>query len=223
MKKTLCANAFFLIPYGILFVAAGCVILFSDKAELHLWLNSYHTDFWDGFFRNITKMGEWVPYATVALMLFFNISLALFVLITQLASGLCTQILKHIFNEPRPFRYFADNFPDVSLPLVDGVAVRSFFSFPSGHTTAIFAFCFAGALLTKLKCSKFLMLIGAVVASFSRIYLSQHFAIDVWIGSLVGVCMVLAISTMPFPFANKPWANKSIQYCLSKRTKAQLK
>ncbi len=210
-------NASFLAPYIILFILAGFGILSSNKAELHLWLNGYHTDFLDTFFRCVTKLGEAIPYLIAVLLLFHKVGQGLFVLIGQLSSGLLTQILKHIFNEPRPLRYFTDNMLDISSILVDGVTMRSWFSFPSGHTTAIFALFFSLTLLTRNNTLKFMYLLLAILGGYSRIYLSQHFAIDVWVGSMIGTLVICGFYYSKFPL-EKSWGEKSLQdICMSKK------
>ncbi len=216
MKTFIRQNAFFLLPYSILFIGFAVLIACTDKAQLHLQLNSFHNDFWDPFFKYVTKSGEVLPYIIAIALLFHKVGYGLFLLLGQLGAGLCTQILKHIFNEPRPRLYFAEHLPDVSLPLVDGVTVRNHFSFPSGHTTAMFALFFSLCIITKNKWAKFFFLICACLGGFSRIYLSQHFAIDVLWGSIIGTLGICAFYYSKFPL-EKSWSNRPIQSFFKKK------
>lgn len=219
MKHFFSENKYFLIPYLLFFIGFATAIIFTDKASLHLWLNGFHTPLLDVFFKYITKVGEWIPYLVVAVLLFYKLGTSIFVLIGQLASGLVTQILKYFINAPRPKLFFAENFSLDVLPMVNGVHLHSNYSFPSGHTTAIFALFISIALLTKNKMLKCLYLILAVLSAYSRIYLSQHFPIDVLIGSFIGVSVVSALWIWRSP-KRPAWADLSVQQLLRNHKKA---
>ena len=93
--------------------------------------------------------------------------------------------------------------PDLTLPLVDGVSMHHSNSFPAGHTATFFVFFTCCALLMAyqywLRTEKnngktwVLMNVGllglltlAALGGYSRIYLSQHFLMDVCVGSIIG-------------------------------------
>lgn len=179
----------FWIPYVVFLLVLGGMIVWNEKAELHLWLNSAHTAAGDVFFKYYTVVGEWVPFAVAAGLLLYRYRAALLVLGAQLASGLVAQVLKRAFDLPRPKRFFEACCPEVQLPVVEGVRLHASHSFPSGHTASAFALFLALAFLTDRRELHFLYLVLAVLVGYSRIYLSQHFATDVWMGSLIGVAM----------------------------------
>ncbi len=183
MKK----YAAFYIPYTLFVITLTVLLLVNEKADLHLWLTSCHNSFSDFFFKYYTNVGAWVPYLVVFILLFYKYRPALFVLVAQLLTGLIAQIVKHLWNEPRPKLYFAQKFPDIVLHKVEGVRILSVHSFPSGHTTSAFALFVALAFMTKSKFLQFTYFVLAALVGYSRIYLSQHFAIDVLVGSLIGV------------------------------------
>ena len=61
-----------------------------------------------------------------------------------------------------------------------------FNSFPSGHTTAAFAFfCALSILARKHPLLQSLFFLLAAGVAYSRMYLSQHFLADVLAGSLL--------------------------------------
>ncbi|NDV47409.1 phosphatase PAP2 family protein [Paludibacter sp. 221] len=181
----------FWIPYGVFVVALAVMLILNEKAELHLWLNSVHTPFMDVFFRIITEVGSWVPFVVGAGLLFYKYRAALLVLGAQIAAGVVAQILKRIFDMPRPKSFFAEHFPDITLQQVLDVRMHSAHSFPSGHTTSAFALFLSLAFLTKRKELHFLYVLLAMLTGYSRIYLSQHFASDVLAGSVIGVVMTI--------------------------------
>lgn len=187
MKK----YAAFYIPYLLFALILSVLLLSNSKADLHLWLTSFHTPTGDVFFHYYTYVGDWIPYAVAGGLLFYRYRMALFILLTQLATGLVSQIIKHALNEPRPILYFKQNFPAVRLYEVAGEHLHSTHSFPSGHTTTAFAFFLVLAFYTKKPALHFLYFVLAVLVGYSRIYLSQHFALDVLAGSIIGVSVTI--------------------------------
>jgi len=207
---------FFFAAYIVFVLVLAFLIIENNKADLHLWLNSYHSPVTDLFFINYTVVGAWIPYLGVIVLMFYKFRLALFVLVSQLLSALFAQIIKFMWNEPRPVIFFRENFPDVQLQRVLGEHFHTYHSFPSGHTTSAFAFFLALALATKHKPLHFVYLILAILVGYSRIYLSQHFALDVLVGSVIGV----ATTALCFYYIEKMkmgWADGSLRSFLYRK------
>ncbi len=200
----------FWIPYFVFLIVLSVLIIIKEKGDLHLWLNSCHTDVADVFFRYYTQVGEWVPFVVGAGLLFYRYRAALLVFSSQIAAGLMTQILKRLFDVDRPKRYFSEFFPDIELPQVLGVHLHSSHSFPSGHTTAAFAFFLSLAFLTKNKLLQCLYCLLGILVGYSRIYLSQHFATDVLAGAIVGVVMTV-FCLYVIDGRNPVWYEKSLK------------
>ena len=181
----------FYIPYLVFVLALVVLILCNEKAGLHLWLTSFNCPAGDVFFHYYTYVGDWVPYVVVAGLLFYRYRAALFVLVSQLATGLVSIIIKQTWNEPRPVLYFKEHFPAVQLHRIVGEQLHSTHSFPSGHTITAFAFFLALSYFTKKPLLHFLYFVMALLVGYSRIYLSQHFAVDVLVGSVIGVTVTI--------------------------------
>ena len=197
MTKLFLKNNVFIGLSLILIVVLGLALLFIPKGELHLLLCDRHTPARDIFYRYYTTIAEWFPYVVcVGILLFGRIGDGIFASSAMIGSALSTQVLKHIINAPRPLTWFGINMPDVELPLVEGVRMNSWFSFPSGHTTSFFALAFVVSILfTKSQeprdkristIVQITLFILAAIGGYSRIYLSQHFTLDVYAGILVG-------------------------------------
>ena len=200
----------FYIPY-LLYVAIFVALIFSyGIADLHLWLTSFYTPFGDVFFHYYTYVGDWVPYLIIAGLLFYRYRMALFVLVSQLASGLLSIIIKQTWNEPRPLLYFKEHFPAVRLHQVAGEHLHSVHSFPSGHTITAFALFLALAFYTKKPTIHFLYFLLAALVGYSRIYLSQHFTVDVLVGSGIGVFMTV-FCKLYFDKYPMKWADGSLR------------
>jgi membrane-associated phospholipid phosphatase len=185
--KILKNNAFFLIPYLIILLTLIPVFILYSKSEIHLWINQYNSGFSDWFFKNITLLGNgFVIIILSILLLLVSLRYTVYILTTYLSTGLFTQILKRIFfeNTIRPSKYFNDI---ASLHLVDGVNMLNGRSFPSGHASSAFALFLCFALISTNRFVKLACFIMACLVAFSRVYLSQHFLIDIYAGSLIGI------------------------------------
>lgn len=194
-------TAIFLSLQLLFIIGAVSAMVAIPKGELHLLLCAHHTPWWDTFFRLYTQIGEWVPYVVAVCLLFYRAGWSVFVTAGIIGSGLMTQVVKHLVNAQRPLTWFAENMPDVQLPLVEGVRMSQYYSFPSGHTTSFFALFLALSLTMSRtqwsQCTKntlqIIFLLLAILGGYSRIYLSQHFAADVVGGSLMGSAIVMLL------------------------------
>ncbi|MBQ8385908.1 MAG: phosphatase PAP2 family protein [Paludibacteraceae bacterium] len=134
---------------------------------------------------------DWLPYLCVVLLLFYRAGWATFLASNLLLSTFIVQPIKHIVCAPRPLTWFAENMPDVSLPLVEGVRMNYWLSFPSGHTTTFFVLFFTLSIILCAENCKgkyvlsFICFLCASFGAYTRIYLSQHFALDVFAGILI--------------------------------------
>lgn len=194
-------RTYIFLSLTILFLLlAGGALSFLPKGELHLLLCDHHTAVADFFFRYYTQVGEWVPYVICAGLLLYRYDWAIFTLSGVALSGLTTQVVKHLVDAPRPLTWFATHMPEVTLPLVEGVPMSNYFSFPSGHTTTFFALFLALSILlyTPQKKSRNIMLqtlffLLALLGAYSRIYLSQHFLLDTVGGAAIGCIITLLL------------------------------
>lgn len=198
----------FLLISLLALLLLGAMLLIYPKGQLHLLLNAYHSPALDIFFRNYTYIATWPLYAiAIALILFYRSGWAAYLVTSELMGILFVQPIKYIFNMPRPVTWFAEHMPNIYLPLVEGVKMHHWHSFPSGHTKSAFVlfFCLCiilDAILSTRKnlkhdslSTKLIQVIaalGAILAGYSRIYLSQHFAFDVFAGGLIGlICPII--------------------------------
>ena len=215
----------------MLIVALGLALFFIPKGELHLMLCNRHTPTRDIFYRYYTHIAEWAPYVICVLILLLSRAGNAAMAATCIAcSELTTQIVKHIVQAPRPITWFAVNMPDVQLPLVDGVRVNQWLSFPSGHTTSFFALFFVLAIILSeslradrpnsehgVRSERISVVVALLVqllcfalaflGGYSRIYLSQHFAADVLGGIVIGIVISTLCYTLFNRYKDKKWYN----------------
>ena len=189
----------FLVPTLVLALVLGIALLITPKAELHLALCQPHTTGLDTIVPIITNLVDWLPYLCVILLLFYRVGWATFLASNLLLSTIIVQPIKHIVCAPRPLTWFAENMPDVTLPLVEGVRMNHWLSFPSGHTTTFFVLFYRLSIIlcaenvTGKMILSFLCFLCASFGAYTRIYLSQHFALDIFAGILIAVFSTLSL------------------------------
>ena len=172
---------FFLL--GILFLAI------FQNSNFSIIINASHNNFLDQFFKYITFLGDGRFVFLIALIyLFANKKYGTSILISLIINTILIQVLKRVVfsNRFRPSFYFKNLIEDGSWNMIDGVELYEKFSFPSGHTALIFCLSMSICIFMKKKYFPLLLVLLAYIVGFSRIYLSQHFLIDVLAGALIG-------------------------------------
>ena len=189
----------FLVPTLVLALILAVALLVIPKAELHLTLCQPHTPFLDAVVPVFSNLVDWLPYLIVVLLLFYRAGWATLLASNLLLTTLIVQPIKHIIHAPRPLTWFAENMPDIALPLVADVKMNHWLSFPSGHTTTFFALFFCLSIIVCAENVKgkyilsFLCFLCATFGAYTRIYLSQHFALDIFAGILIAICSTLVL------------------------------
>lgn len=211
MKQLLKENKYFLIPYLVTLIIGGILLIIYTKPELHILSNKYNSVFFDFFFKYTTSLGNGVMIAILFIILLFaKFRYAFAFLIIGLLTSAVVNILKKLVldNIYRPSKYF-ELYETYQLHFVDGVKLHSLQSFPSGHTGTSFNVFLTLAIITKNKFLKLTYFILAALVAYSRVYLSQHFMIDIVVGSIIAVILTLFIFNW-FNNIDKMWLDKSI-------------
>jgi membrane-associated phospholipid phosphatase len=184
-------NPYFFVPYFIFLIIGAVILLTTGKGDSLIFINSYHNLFLDRYFVFWTTFGEGIWYLTILIpLMFFRIGHLINGLILYLSSGLFAQILKNIFDIPRPIKYFGNN---IQLYLVPGLDIYSYNSFPSGHATSGFTMLLFFAMITKNKTAGLFYFFCALSIAMSRVYLVQHFLVDIYFGSLLGTITTIIV------------------------------
>ena len=194
MKKSIQFHWSYFIGYLIFIAISGGFLLRYSKQDIHIYMNNFHSSYTDIFFKYLTYFGDGGMIALVVVVLaFINKRMSLLVLTSGVISGAIAQILKKLVfgATPRPSAYF--NNLEIPLYYVDGVELHTAFSFPSGHSTAIFTLVTSILLIQKSRKFDILLILTAILVGYSRIYLSQHFLVDVFTGSLIGISVALIV------------------------------
>ncbi len=176
----------------LFWVLAGISLLLFSKSQIHLTLNRWHTTFGDWLFPKITYLGEASVYVAMGLIFLYKRHFLKFgaMLIAVALHVAIVQLLKNFLFEaqPRPKNFFEGI---ASLNFVEGVEVHSYMSFPSGHTATAFSAFALVAFFHKHPLWQIMAILAAISVGFSRMYLQQHFLIDVFVGSWIGTISAL--------------------------------
>ncbi|HMO63071.1 MAG TPA: phosphatase PAP2 family protein [Ferruginibacter sp.] len=161
------------------------------KHELFFYLNNDYGTVPDLFFRYYTNAGDGAGWA-VLLLLFIAAGKKKFIPLLVSAciiSTLLVQVCKNFVwpNSPRPTAAIEAK---AMIHTVQGVNVHSTHSFPSGHTTSAFCYFLVGTLFIERRWFVAAGFVAALLAGWSRLYLAQHFPVDVATGMLAAVIAV---------------------------------
>lgn len=167
--------------------------------EWFLWLNSFHSPFWDTMMFWVTYRFTWIPlYLYIIYFLFKNIRFdfvrsLLFVLISVgLADRITSGLMKPYFQRFRPCH---DPIIQHIVHLVGNCGGQ--YGFVSSHASNSFALVAALSILFKTHKIETKMLlflsIWAIIVSYSRIYVGVHFPTDILVGGLIGFLIPFAI------------------------------
>lgn len=204
-KSCLRHSIYFLVPFGLFLLCTETVLFLNSKDVVHLSINRHYSAFGDRIMPYVTLAADGYTIAVLVLLLIgWNRKFGAITGIAVLLASAITQLLKHtVFSgEPRPKLFFMNT--NAPIRFVPNVENYLFDSFPSGHTTAAFAFYFCLVFAVKNNYLKSALFLFALLIGFSRVYLSQHFLNDVLFGSLIGTVTSFAVMTYA---TGKGWWN----------------
>ncbi len=204
MKALFKKNPVFFFLCFLWWTVGGILILNTEKGTWELWVNRHYMPFFNTFFMYFTHIGDGLTFAIVNVFLCFfvymkdrknTLKFFIFAFSSFILTGLFTQFIKNfIFPEAvRPSVELAHYF----LQPIAGLEWQEYNSFPSGHSTSVFSMAFV-LLITfcsnknntenqyKIIFFNILFASVAILGAFSRMYLLQHFLVDIYVGSLIG-------------------------------------
>lgn len=195
-------HRWYFVPVLLWWLVMGGLIFQHSSVGLFRAVNQVHHPWADLVLSYLTHVGDGLFFAGI-IVLFLAMKrwwAAGIAGIAYASSGLLTQALKRLVfpHELRPKAYFESI--NEKIRLIDGLEIFGHNSFPSGHSTSVFALATilvlllghyrqgrGGAPLAGLAWA-----LGAMLVSFTRVYLAQHFPSDILAGSVIGVvCSII--------------------------------
>ncbi|MGI0081793.1 MAG: phosphatase PAP2 family protein [Nitrosopumilaceae archaeon] len=144
-----------------------------------------------------TEIGSVFYMIIFCIILFIKKStrrIGLVLILSVLAGTIASSYMKDFVGQERPKLDFAgEPFP---IALEQDVSFFGKGSYPSGHATrtAAFAFVIGFALSQRFPRGCYLMWIYPLVVSISRVFILQHFPMDVIGGTLLGILVADIVS-----------------------------
>lgn len=199
--------------------------LIGIDTEFLLWVNSFHSLFWDVFMKMATGRIIWLGlYLSMIYALWRSYGYKSMLIITFLciiavacSDQLTASIMRPYFERLRPANL--DSPISSIVHIVDGYRGGRY-GFPSSHAANTFTVVtFLIPVFKKWQFST-LILIWAFLNCYSRLYLGVHYPGDILVGMIVGVCMgtffyclLLLFKSYIFPtlkFGNRAHINSMI-------------
>jgi len=159
----------------------------NDGYMLFRLINDATTPAGDLFFGLVSGLGDGLIVALLcSVLMLFRLRLGIAALAAYLLSGLVTQLIKRLFDMPRP--------PAVLEHVhVLGSTLTSH-SFPSGHSTSDGVMVLAAFLLWSVKDWRSWAAGGLfVLAAIGRVYGGVHFPVDAMTGLFIGIVTMWAL------------------------------
>lgn len=187
-------NRWFAFPVLIallLGTAAACWLPYGNEI---LAFNNLRREPLNSAFRLATNFGEAYAYiiAGLTLLALRKYRSAALVAVTGLLVLPLSFILKDWFGSLRPLTWFTENGRWQEVVTVPGVELASgFTSFPSGHTLSAFALYSVLTLTLSERHYRWGLLFAllAILVGTSRVFLVQHYLVDVLCGAAVGLAV----------------------------------
>jgi membrane-associated phospholipid phosphatase len=207
------------IALVLLFSILLAISFFLPKGSLEIWTNQFHHPISDLFFATWTHLGDGILFLwIIPLLAVKRLSFGIFVTFSALIQALVIAICKRgIFKAwPRPAEYLKD----LDFYQIPGVSLHHWNSFPSGHTATAMgiASCLMIIYYKNINLRIAFLITGLLVA-FSRVYLMQHFYMDILAGTLVGLGCTWIARELTLRYFSKKQFRKS----MFKRKKSRIK
>lgn len=215
--KSVWENSWFMIPVLLFFNIGFALFLFVPYGYEILYLNDLRKEPFNTIFKIATLLGEVHAYIICGVAaIFWRYRFTLLITLAGLITLPVVHFFKAFFGADRPITFFRNLGLDEIVVIVPGVTLNvGPTSFPSGHTMAAFALFGLLAALLNIKHHRWSLLFAglAALAGVSRVFLVQHFLIDILVGAALGLGVswfVLQLDKMPF-FQKKEWLDRSLR------------
>jgi undecaprenyl-diphosphatase len=186
--------------------------LINIDIKLFLFLNSFHSEFFDSVMMFLTGKYSWILlYISILIFVFKKfgakssfIIIFLFIFTTILTDQTSVHLFKDVFKRLRPCfnPLIADIVHVVKYP-------GGQYGFVSSHAANAFGTVVLASLILRNKYISILLIFWASVIAYSRIYLGVHFPGDVLVGALLGTFWAFVIYYL-FKYFDKKKKTNSI-------------
>ena len=165
--------------------------------DLFLFLNGIHSPFWDTLMYWISYKFTWVPLYLAALTYFIYkqkqkaiLTIVLVVATIALADQLSVHLFKNVFLRYRP----CHNLDIQNMTHILHEHCGGQYGFVSSHAANAFGFAIFTAFVIQKRKISYLLILWAIVVSYSRIYLGVHYPADILGGAILGSSIAIIVA-----------------------------
>ena len=157
--------------------------------QLFLFLNSINSPFWDPIMNALTGKLIWVPLY-IAILFFMAMKykrkfyvIILFIILAAILADQSSVFIKNLVQRPRPCHD----------PVFEGMVhifnnhCGGIYGFVSSHASNAFDVAMISLLFIGKRWYTIIIIIWALIVSYTRIYLGVHYPGDILFGSLLGM------------------------------------
>lgn len=211
MKQLLSDKRVSFICHILLAIAVLPLVLLFNQTDSLRYINGHHSEFLDLTMYHITRLPELSMIVfTIILATFYERKIFLATVVAMTFCGLSIVVFKQfLFSDfERPLIWLTQQ--GISYHHVPGISLHSNGSFPSGHTMSAFCALALAGFISKNGFVQFLLFILACASAYSRVYVAQHYLMDVYAGALIGYFYALLFYHICCTKLKTPYWQKSI-------------
>lgn len=178
--------------------------------SLFLFLNSFHSDFWDEIMWVISAKLTWLPlYIGMIILIGFTmrtralIIVPFLIICVTITDQVSVHLFKEVFERLRPCHE-----PSLEglVHIVNGKCFGKY-GFVSSHASNTFGVAILSSLIIKHRWYSITIITWASVVSYSRIYLGVHYPGDIICGALLGILVGLLLNYI-YSFIDKRYLER---------------
>ena len=183
----------FFVPVAMFFGFCGVLAMIVPYSQELLFFNKLRFEPFNSIFHFFTHCGEFWAYLVFGIAVYFlNPRNTIILAIVGLLAIPVGYFVKDVIGVDRPVTYLEKRAALAQVVLVPDTDMnRGQTSFPSGHTMAAFALYSLLTLMVGQKKERLGLVFAlmAILVGISRIFLVQHFLVDVLAGAFLGLVL----------------------------------
>ena len=157
--------------------------------QLFIFLNGFHSPFWDTIMYWISYKFTWIPLYLATLIYFVYkqktkaiLTIIMTVVVIAFADQISVNLFKNVFLRYRP----CHNLDIQNMIHLVNNHCGGQYGFVSSHAANAFGFAIFSALIIQKRNISLALISWAILVSYSRIYLGVHYPADILGGALLG-------------------------------------